>query len=204
MNDGAAILRIADLRTASFKDVIVQATSGIPAAPAISSVLPRNGTAVVYITPPSDTGGGSIINYRVEAVNAADASDTKTQNAADTRYEFTGLTNGTSYQFRVAAVNAQATGPWSGWSAAVTPSAGSNAPLDAEYPVINDQPRIRRQTLVKRSLLRLERQAPTEGYCPTSGIKIQQIAFWANRRGGSHGSHLNRFRRHKGLDLLLL
>jgi len=139
-DDGDSILRIADLRTASFKDIVIHAMSGIPTAPSVSNVAARNGSAVVYITPPSDTGGGSIIRYQVEAVNTSDNSDTKTQYATDVRHEFAGLTNGKSYRFRAAAVNSQATGPWSEWSEPVTPQSGDYPPLDAAYPVIGVQP----------------------------------------------------------------
>ncbi|HRS22346.1 MAG TPA: fibronectin type III domain-containing protein, partial [Clostridia bacterium] len=109
--EGETILRVADKNTAAFKDVIVKSIAEMPGAPTVDNVLPRNGTVYVYFTPPSETGGIPLTGYIVEARNINDETDTISRNSlASGRFEFTGLVNGRTYKFRVAAKNAAGTG----------------------------------------------------------------------------------------------
>ncbi len=112
-------------------------------------------------TAPTDTGGSSITAYHVQhRTNAAGTwSTTDTDNIATitdgtaTSHPITGLTNGTSYDVRVRAVNAQGTGDWStsatgttkisaaqatpsGTAATVSLSAASNAIITAQSPTV--------------------------------------------------------------------
>ncbi|MGI6585208.1 MAG: S-layer homology domain-containing protein [Lutisporaceae bacterium] len=145
-DEGETILRVADKNTAAFKDVIVKSTGEMPGAPTVDKVLPRNGTVYVYFTPPSDTGGIPLTGYIVEAKNINDETDTISRNSvASGRYEFTGLVNGRTYKFRVAAKNAAGTGPWSEWSGNATPAefppeGGEYAPMDAKIPILTKEP----------------------------------------------------------------
>jgi len=144
--EGDTVLRVADQNTAAFKDVIVKVTAAIPGAPAVENVLPRDGVAYVYFTPPSDTGGVPLTGYILEAKNVNDETDIISRNSvASGRFEFTGLTNGKTYRFRVAARNVAGAGPWSEWPETVTPAAappggGEYAPMDAKAPKITLQP----------------------------------------------------------------
>ena len=84
---------------------------------------PRNLTSTVgdgTITPvwdaPADDGGAAISGYRVRHSEGAGSSnwqpDADGASATETEYEISGLTNGTTYEIQVAAVNALGTGPW--------------------------------------------------------------------------------------------
>ncbi len=84
---------------------------------------PRNLTSTVgdgTITPvwdaPADDGGAAISGYRVRHSEGAGSSnwqpDADGATATETEYEISGLTNGTTYEIQVAAVNALGTGPW--------------------------------------------------------------------------------------------
>ena len=70
-----------------------------------------NTNATFIWFPPSDDGGSPITSYTVQrATNSTFTSGVQTLTGiTDTRAVFTGLTNGTLYYFRVAAVNAVAT-----------------------------------------------------------------------------------------------
>ncbi|MDA7962093.1 MAG: fibronectin type III domain-containing protein [Gammaproteobacteria bacterium] len=84
---------------------------------------PRNLTSTVgdgTITPawaaPADDGGAAISGYRVRHSEGAGSSnwqpDADGATATETEYEISGLTNGTTYEIQVAAVNALGTGAW--------------------------------------------------------------------------------------------
>jgi len=159
--EGETILRVADKNTAAFKDVIVKSIAEMPGAPTVDNVLPRNGTVYVYFTPPSDTGGIPLTGYIVEARNINDETDTISRNSlASGRFEFTGLVNGRTYKFRVAAKNAAGTGPWSEWSGNATPAEGEYAPMDAKIPNLTSEPED--ATVAMRGTVNLEIAAETD------------------------------------------
>jgi hypothetical protein len=103
-----------------------------------------NTNATFIWFPPSDDGGSPITSYTVQrATNSTFTSGVVTLTGiTDTRAVFTGLTNGTLYYFRVAAVNAVATaagttGPYSdivgtGDQATPTSPARPGAPTNLE------------------------------------------------------------------------
>jgi hypothetical protein len=104
-------------------------------------VLPRYGSVLIYISPPCEYRGRQHINYFIEAKNVSSGEITTVNtNTAPARYEFLGLTNGTGYQFRAAAVNAAETGLWSDWTGTVAPEYGDYPPFDAAFPTIDVQP----------------------------------------------------------------
>ena len=76
-------------------------------------------------TAPAADGGSAITNYTVQySSNSGAAWATFTHAASPTASILvTGLTNGTAYVFRVAAVNAAGTGGYTAASAAITPTA---------------------------------------------------------------------------------
>src|SRR5207247_1830265 len=117
---------------------------GLPsAASGVSGTAGDTQVSLTWTAPSSD-GGTPIVNYQVtvynslggaattdDAVTVYDASGgpalgrtgatTRSVGSAATAYTFTGLTNGTAYAFKVAAVNAAGTGPQSALSPSVMP-----------------------------------------------------------------------------------
>ncbi|MDT0213272.1 DUF4082 domain-containing protein [Rothia sp. ARF10] len=100
----------------------------VPAAPTAVTATAGDGSAVVSWTAPSN-GGSPVTGYTVTpyAGSTAQAPVTVSGSPPATTATVTGLTNGTSYTFRVTATNAVGTGPESAASAPVTPVAGGCA-----------------------------------------------------------------------------
>jgi len=90
------------------------------------TATPGNAQAQVSWTAPSETGGYAITDYVVQySSNSGSTWTTFSDSTSDaTSATVTGLTNGTAYIFRVAAVNAVGTGAYSTASSSVTPSSG--------------------------------------------------------------------------------
>jgi len=95
-----------------------------PGAPTITSVTPGNQMASVFWTAPASTGGSAITDYVLQysSDNGSTWSSFTHTASTDTRSYVTGLTNGTSYIFKVAETNIAGTGSYSANSSAVTPS----------------------------------------------------------------------------------
>jgi hypothetical protein len=95
-----------------------------PGAPTNVTATAGNGSATVSWTAPSN-GGSAITSYTVTPFigTTAQTPTTITGNPPATSATVSGLTNGTTYTFRVAATNAVGTGPASAASNAVTPTA---------------------------------------------------------------------------------
>jgi hypothetical protein len=104
-----------------------------PAAPAIGTATAGNTTATVRWTAPTDDGGSAITGYSVKVLNATEqqVGALRTAGATATSLTVTGLTNGTSYHFQVAATNSVGTGAYSASSNTITPAATTapSAPL---------------------------------------------------------------------------
>jgi hypothetical protein len=107
-------------------DVLFQPpTSGqatAPGAPTGVSVAVANGQASVSWTAPSSNGGSPITGYQVKVIPSGGTTTTVPVNSGTaTSTTITGLSDGTSYTFTVAAINAIGTGVASAASHAVTP-----------------------------------------------------------------------------------
>ena len=100
-----------------------------PGAPTGVTAKAGNASATVSWTAPSETGDSPITGYQVTATSSSGSSTTTTFDTTATTEQVTGLTNGTSYTFTVAAVNAAGTGPASNPSKAVTPKGPSRVGL---------------------------------------------------------------------------
>jgi len=104
-----------------------------PDAPTAVAGVSGNAQVVVSWTAPADNGGSAIIQYQVSyAPQGTDnygtwSTSTATQSSSTT-FTVTGLTNGTSYKFKVAATNAAGDGSYSTSSSAVTAYTTPGAP----------------------------------------------------------------------------
>jgi len=105
----------------------------VPAAPAIGSASFGNASATVRWTAPADNGGSAITGYLVRVVDSAgvQVGALRPAGATATSLAVTGLANGASYRFQVAAGNAVGTGPSSALSTAVIPATVPGAPVIA-------------------------------------------------------------------------
>jgi large repetitive protein len=114
---------------------------GTPAAP--TSLLRTAGVSQASLSwvAPTNTGGSAITDYRVEFSSNNGASWTTFSDGVGTgtTATVTGLVNGTSYVFRVAAVNALGTGAFSANSVAVTPIDFPGAPTSVTASAGNGQ-----------------------------------------------------------------
>ena len=114
-------------------DVKVMASSVCPpGAPTGVSATAGRGQATVSFTAPGFTGGGAITGYTVTS-NPPGGVDQGAGTTATTHL-VTGLTNGTSYTFTVAASNAAFTGPDSAPSNSVMPGVAFSENFDGVAP----------------------------------------------------------------------
>jgi hypothetical protein len=104
----------------------------VPAAPTSVTATGGNAQATVSWTAPAALSILPITDYTVQFSSNSGTSWTTFTRAASTATSgvvVTGLTNGTAYVFRVAAVNALGTGAYSTASSAVTPAAAPSVPV---------------------------------------------------------------------------
>ncbi|MCX6411275.1 MAG: S8 family serine peptidase [Actinobacteria bacterium] len=108
--------------------------------PVTAPSAPRNlvatvGNARITLTfdVPADTGGAAITDYVIQRASGGGAWTTVADGVSNaTTATITGLTNGTTYSFRVAAVNSASTGAYSGAiTATPAPAATNDAFADA-------------------------------------------------------------------------
>jgi hypothetical protein len=99
-----------------------------PDAPTNVQATAYDGAAQLYWSAPLYNGGSAITGYQVTPYANGVAQPTITTSSTDPERYVTGLTDGTSYTFAVAAINQIATGNNSAQSAAVTP-----APAQTSY-----------------------------------------------------------------------
>lgn len=89
----------------------------VPGAPTIGAVTGGDTQVIVAFTAPTDTGGSAITSYQVVS-----SPGSVVATGASSPITVTGLSNGTAYTFRVAAVNSYGAGTFSAASASVTPA----------------------------------------------------------------------------------
>jgi titin len=81
-----------------------------PSAPTPTLVVPGNGSVKVSWSAPASTGGSPVTGYVVTPYVAGVAQASTTLRSAATTATITGLTNGTTYTFRIAASNVAGVG----------------------------------------------------------------------------------------------
>ncbi len=103
-----------------------------PGAPTGVTGSPRDrGVALTWTAPTSD-GGSTITGYRITPFIGSTGQTPVNTGSTATGFTVTGLTNGTSYTFRVAAINGIGVGTASAASAPVTPAVPPANPIMLE------------------------------------------------------------------------
>lgn len=102
--------------------------AGLPGAPTAVAGIRGNTTVALSWTAPASDGGSPITGYQVQVRTGATVVRTENLTGAATSTTITGLINGTTYNFRVAAVNARGTSGFSASSNTVTPATVPDAP----------------------------------------------------------------------------
>lgn len=111
--------------------IVISYSSGTPGQPTGLTAAAGNTSADLYWTAPTITGNSAITSYQVEYAPGAGYSAWTVYPGCSnlsTSCTVAGLTNGTSYKFRVSAINSVGTGSASALSSAVTPSGPPTAP----------------------------------------------------------------------------
>jgi Ca2+-binding RTX toxin-like protein len=102
--------------------------AGLPGTMAAPAATRGNQSASLSWTPPASNGGSPVTGYRIQVRTGATVVRTVVLTTTPTSTVVTGLTNGTAYNFRIAAVNALGTGAFSASSATVTPVGAPTVP----------------------------------------------------------------------------
>jgi glucose/arabinose dehydrogenase len=126
--EGNAAIRFVD---SAFATTTPPSATTVPSAPTIGSATFGNASATVRWTAPSNDGGSAITGYLVRLLDSTETQvgALRPAGAMATSLLVTGLTNGSSYRFQVAATNAVGTGPNSTLSTVVIPATVPGAPL---------------------------------------------------------------------------
>jgi hypothetical protein len=125
---GNDAIRLVD---AGFATAVPPSAPTFPGAPTIGSPTFGNASATVRWTAPSSNGGSAITGYLVRAldITGAQVGALHPADATATSLVVTGLTNGSTYLFQVAATNAVGTGPNSALTSLVVPATVPGAPV---------------------------------------------------------------------------
>lgn len=111
-------------------------SANVPGTPGTPSATPGNAQVTLTWAAPTSDGGAAISGYRIQQAYAGDTTyNTVVSNtgSASTSHNVTGLNNGVSYQYRVAAINAAGAGANSNASSSVTPSANAFVGCDSAF-----------------------------------------------------------------------
>ena len=115
---------------------------GVPASPAKPGATAGDGQVALSWTAPDDNGS-AIVGYRIDQTSPSNTTIVSNTNSTATSYTVSGLANGTSYRFAVAAINGSGLGYMSPSSDAVTPvSSGGNPDSGAYETACNKVPSI--------------------------------------------------------------
>jgi hypothetical protein len=104
----------------------------VPGAPSGVTGSPRDSSVALTWTAPTSDGGSAITGYRITPFIGSTAQTAVNTGTTATGFTVTGLTNGTAYTFRVAAINGIGVGAQSAASASVTPAVPPANPIVLE------------------------------------------------------------------------
>ncbi len=112
---------------------ILKAELTVPTAPQNFTATPGDGQVALSWTAPASDGGSAITKYQVSKDDGANWTDV----GLNTTYTFTGLTNGTTYTFKVRAVNGAGNGAEASTTATpvAAPISGSSGRRTVQTPV---------------------------------------------------------------------
>lgn len=108
--------------TSAMSGAVPPPISGVPGVPQSLTATFGNASATLGWQPPSLSGGGAITGYSVQLSTDAGVTWSFAAATTDATASISGLTNGTSYVFRVAATNAFGRGDY-------TPASSSGIPV---------------------------------------------------------------------------
>lgn len=112
-----------------FSQTVAATPFTVPDRPTNVQAVAGNATATITWTAPGTDNGRRVVGYRIEAASGTGWYDVVTNTGSTaTTYAASGLTNGTTYLFRVSAINAAGTGPASVPSPPVIPATTAGAP----------------------------------------------------------------------------
>ncbi len=120
------VAAVNNIGTSSYSDNSIPVVPGSPPPDAPSNVqgVSKNKSVLLSWDAPVNTGGLPILNYTIQQSSNNGASWSLSNNGsavASNSVLITGLTNGTSYKFRVSATNLIGSSPYSSASSSVTP-----------------------------------------------------------------------------------
>jgi hypothetical protein len=117
----AAINAVGTGTASAQSNAVIPTSSSVPGAPTGVTAQAKGSGAQLSWTAPTSSGGSPITGYKITPFIGSVAQTPIVNNTTATTGTVTGLTNGVTYTFRVAAINALGTGAESTASAAVTP-----------------------------------------------------------------------------------
>ncbi|MBA2509553.1 MAG: fibronectin type III domain-containing protein [Nocardioidaceae bacterium] len=129
--------RVSGVEELRFSDRSVSTAVTAPGVPTAADAVAGDASATVTYSAPTSDGGSPITEYRVQVFTGSTLENTVSGIAPDARRaEITGLTNGTSYTFRVIAVNSAGASGASEPTFPVTPQAAAEPATRPGAPTI--------------------------------------------------------------------
>ena len=116
-----AVNTIGSSAPSEHSNAVTPSASSPPSAPTGASAIAASNQALVNWTAPASNGGSALTAYTITPFVGASAQTPVEVGAGSTSAIVNGLTDGTSYTFKVSASNAGGEGPQSGASNAITP-----------------------------------------------------------------------------------
>ena len=149
----------------AYSSSVSTTTHDLPGVPRGLTATPVDDTQInLSWRPPTSTGGTAITGYKIQfsSPDASNFTDLRTTSGSTTTYQHTGLMNGTTYYYQVAAINRVDRGALSTTASATTPVVPPVAPTNLTATPVDD------------TKINLSWQPPTNtGGAEITGYKIQ-------------------------------